>query len=64
MFSEHVTTTTTISNHQQSLLIGQEIFHAAIDSVSPCQVVGGHVRVTEVGKSAVMCVGGREYPLN
>ena len=59
------TTSTTIPR-LQPFTVGQEICHAAIDSVSPSQLVGGAVRVEERGGGggAVMCVGEKEYPLD
>ena len=50
---------------QHALLTGQEVCRAAIESVSPRQLVWGSVSVVEkVGRSTVMHVGGREYPLD
>ena len=64
MFSDHATYATAASHHQQSLLAGREICRAAIESLSPCQLVGGSVRVMEGKNGTVLCVGDREYPLD
>ena len=64
MFSDRATSTTASLHHQQSLLAGREICRAAIESLSPRQLVGGNVRVMEKESGAVLYVGGREYPLD
>ena len=58
-------TTATASHHQQSLLAGREICRAAIESLSPRQLVGGSVKVVDAaGSGAVLGVRGREYALD
>ena len=49
---------------QHALLAGREVCRAAIESVSPRQLVWGSVSVVERVGSTVMNVGGREYPLD
>lgn len=49
---------------QHALLTGREVCRAAIESVSPRQLVWGSVNVVEKDGSTMINVGGREYPLD
>ena len=57
----------TATRHQRSLAMAKEIGRAALESVSPRELLGRSVRVTRVENehsSAVMSVGGRDYTLD